>query len=335
MKEALFYEMLENKKIQCNLCPHNCIILPGKRGNCRARENKDGKLVSLVYGKLVSANPDPIEKKPLYHFLPRTKAYSIATTGCNFHCLFCQNWEISQADAEDIPYAEMTPEQVVEEAIRTGCKSIAYTYIEPNVFYEFILDTAKIAKKRGLKNIMVTNGYLNPEPTKKLYKYIDAANIDLKGFTEEFYKKICKGKLEPVLDCIKQINKMNVHIELTNMIIPGFNDDMKTIKKMCLWIKENLGDDCPLHFSRFFPVYKMLDVEPTPIETLKKAYDTAKKAGLKYVYVGNVADDEHRNTFCPKCSSELIKRSYFAVIENKLKNGKCFNCAFNIKGVWS
>jgi len=333
MKEAMFYDKLGKKLVHCNLCPNNCTITPDNYGNCKARKNVDGKLYSMVYGEPISVAVDPIEKKPLFHFLPGTDAYSIGTTGCNLHCKFCQNWQISQAYPEDRPGLSLPPKEVIENALIQKCKTIAYTYTEPTIFYEYVYDTAKLARKKKLKNILVTNGFINKEPAEKLFENIDAANLDLKGFTEEYYQKFCSAKLKPVLETLKLLHKMNVWIEITNLMIPGLNDDMQKVKEMCEWIKKNLGTNYPLHFSRFFPQYKMMDVQPTPYETLKKAHEVAKKVGLKYVYVGNVPEDEYNHTYC-KCGDVVIKRKYFEITENNLKNGKCAKCKAKIDGVW-
>lgn len=289
----------------------------------------------MVYATPVSVAVDPIEKKPLFHFLPGTESYSLGTTGCNLGCLFCQNASISQAFPEDMLGIYLPPEEIVKNALRENCKSISYTYTEPTIFYEYVYDTARLAKKKKLKNVMVTNGFINPEPTKQLYKYIDAANVDLKGFSEEFYKNVCFARLQSVLETLKLLDKMNIWIEITNLIIPGLNDDMKNIKEMCEWIKNELGAGYPLHFSRFFPCYKMMDRQPTPFETLKEAYQIAKKTGLKYVYVGNVPEEEYNHTYCPKCNETIIKRTkYFQVSEDRIKNGRCPKCKTKIEGIW-
>lgn len=333
--EALFYKKLQDKKVHCQLCPHYCVISPDNYGKCKARKNIDGKLYSRVYASPVSVAIDPIEKKPLFHFLPGTDSYSVGTTGCNLKCLFCQNFSISQAFPEDMPGISLLPEEIISNALRESCLSISYTYNEPSIFYEYVYDTAQIARKKKLKNVMVTNGFINPEPAKQLYKYIDAANVDLKGFTEEYYKNICSARLQPVLETLKLLDKMGVWLEITNLMIPGLNDDMKKVEEMCEWIKDNLGTGYPLHFSRFYPCYKMLDRTPTPFETLKKAYQTAKKVGIKYVYVGNVPEEEYNHTYCPKCSETVIKRtSFFQISENNLKNGNCPKCKTKIEGVW-
>lgn len=334
MKEAFYYKKIRDDILQCNLCPRYCVIKEGGRGNCGVRINKEGKLYLMVYGKPCSIHTDPIEKKPLFHFLPGTMSYSIGTAGCNLHCLQCQNWNISQCKPEEVPSLDLLPEKAVKETIKNNCKSISYTYTEPiGTAAEYVLDIAKIAKKRGIKNVAVSNGFINPEPLKELCKYIDAANIDLKG-NAEFYKKATGAKIEPVLEALRLYKKYKVWLEVTNLIIPGYNDNEKEIKKMCLWIKNNLDINTPLHFSRFFPNYKMLDIKETPQQILIKAKEIANKVGLRYVYIGNVYLDKAENTYCYNCDELLIERIGFDVLENNIKNGKCFNCKEKITGVW-
>jgi len=332
MKQALYWKKLKDTSIQCQLCPKFCTLKNNETGNCRVRKNIDGTLYSLVYARPVSAYIDPIEKKPLFHFLPGTTAYSIGTAGCNLHCKFCQNWSISQANPEDIPSRELPPEKVVQDAEKNSCSSIAYTYTEPNIFYEYVLDTAKLAKNKGIKNVMITNAFINEAPVRELYRYIDAVNIDFKAFDEEFYKEICDGQLKPILKAIKLIKKTGAWMELTNLVIPTLNDDIKKIKQLCIWIKENLGKDTPLHFSRFFPDYMLRNLPPTKPETLNKIYETAKDAGLNHVYIGNMITDKE-STFCPRCGTPVIKRFGFQILENKLKKGKC-PCGEKIAGIW-
>jgi pyruvate formate lyase activating enzyme len=335
MKEALHYQRLEKKAVHCHLCPTNCIIQPDNFGNCGARKNISGTLFSMVYGRPVSIAVDPIEKKPLYHFLPGSHSLSIGTLGCNLHCLHCQNYDISQAKAEDFDTKELLPQDIVKLAQEKNCKSISYTYNEPTIFFEYVIETAKLAKKQGIKNIMVTNGYINKEPLRELYPYIDAANIDLKSIDEKFYIDICKVKLKPVLEAIKEIKKLGTWIELTNLIIPGYNDKDKQIKKLVQWVKKTLGTKTPLHFSAFHPTYKMLDEVRTPDSTLIMAKDIAKKQGLKYVYLGNTSLDNGGTTFCPKCKKPVIERGWFQVITNKVKNSKCPYCQEKIDGVFA
>ncbi len=333
LKEALYYRKLKNNLVKCNLCPRFCVIKHGERGNCGARGNIDGKLFSLVYNKPCSVALDPIEKKPFYHFLPGSKSLSIATVGCNLHCLHCQNWEISQAKVDDVPYLQVSPQQVIQQAKTKQAQSISYTYTEPTVFYEYMLDIAQLAKKEKLKNNIVSNGFINSLPLKKLCASIDAANIDLKG-NALFYEKMCQGKIEPVLESIKLLHQKGVWLELTNLIIPGYNDSVEEIKHMIAWILENLGKDVPLHFSAFYPCYKATNIKPTPPEFLMKARVIAKNLGLNYVYTGNIADAEGSTTFCPKCGAKVITRQGFHVIDNKLSNGKCPFCKEKIAGVW-
>jgi pyruvate formate lyase activating enzyme len=284
MYECVLYKKLPNKNVQCIACNHKCIIREGKRGICRVRENDEGKLFLLVYGLVISENIDPIEKKPLYHFLPKTKTYSIGTVGCNFQCDFCQNHDISQL--RKIMGKETTPEQIVERAIKTGCKSISYTYNEPTIFAEFVKDTAVLAREKGLKNILVTNGYMTRECLEFFGDYIDAMNIDLKSFNEKFYNKLCKAKSKPVLDTIKLAHEKGIHIELTTLIVPGENDSPKEFEKIAKFIS-GIDKNIPWHISRFFPMYNMKDKEMTSLESLKKAYEVGKKY-LNYIYLGNV-----------------------------------------------
>ncbi len=335
MKEALFYKKLKSKQVQCELCPKYCVITDGNRGNCGVRENKEGKLFTLVYAKACSANLDPILKKPFYHFLPGEMAFSIATVGCNLHCKFCQNWTISQAKPEDVSAMDLPPTAVVEETKRANARIISYTYVEPVIFYEYMLDAAKLAKKAGLRNTIVSNGFINPEPLKQLCKYIDAANIDLKSISDKFYRETCGAWLAPVLETIKTLHKKGIWLELTNLIIPTLNDSLKDIKALIAWVKKNVGLDVPLHFTAFYPCYKLAHLPPTPPEILLKARQLALKAGLKYVYAGNILNVETNSTYCPKCRKLLIRRIGFTVAENNIEKGKCKFCGESIAGVWS
>lgn len=332
--EAMYYESLPGKMVRCNLCPNRCILSPGQIGICKARKNIDGKLYSIVYGKVAAVHLDPIEKKPLYHFLPGTKTYSIATTGCNLRCKFCQNWQIAQVFPWEVKTIDMTPEQVVENALKAGAKSIAFTYTEPVVFYEFMLNTAKLAKEKGLKTVMITSGYINPEPLKNLLKYLDAVKIDFKGFSDKFYQKMTMGHVQPVLDAMKIVKQSGKWLEIVNLVIPGENDSEEDIRNLALWVKENLGEDVPVHFTRFHPDYKLLNTPPTPIETLKKARKIAMEVGLKYVYTGNVYDPEGSTTYCPDSGEVAIKREGFFVVENNLdEEGRC-SSGEKIPGIW-
>jgi pyruvate formate lyase activating enzyme len=334
LKEAMYYKKLDEKTVQCLLCPRSCVLKNGMRGFCRAREPKDGKHYTLVYGNPTAVHVDPIEKKPLFHFLPATPVFSIATAGCNYRCKNCQNWQISQSPPEDTYNEYLPPDTVVSAAIKYGCPSIAYTYTEPLIFYEYMLDTAKVAKAYGIRNTIHTNGAFNPEPAEEISLYLDAANVDLKGFTQEFYSKIPEGYLDSVLNTIKIFRKNHVHVEITNLIVPTYNDDMKTIRKMCQWIRDGVGKGTPLHFSRFHPTYKLKNLSPTPTKTLEEARTVAMKEGLEYVYIGNLAGHEAENTYCPRDAKVLIRRKGYHILENNIVNGKCKFCGLEIPGVW-
>lgn len=333
MKEAAYYSKLAKGVVRCSLCPRSCTIKQGDFGLCNVRKNIDGKLFSMVYAKPCAMHIDPIEKKPLYHFLPGEKAFSIATIGCNFFCGFCQNWQISKASIEDVEtdYDEFLPDEVVDECKKRNCKIISYTYTEPTIFYEYMIDIAKLGKKAGLRNTIVSNGYINEAPLRELCKFIEGANIDLKGFDDDFYKKVCQGRLDPVLRTLRILHDEGVWVEITNLVVPGLNDDFKKIEEMCKWISKELGREVPLHFSRFHPDYKMIDATPTPLETLNKAKEIADQY-LDYVYIGNVGGES--DTLCPECGSVLIRRSMLNLLENNLVNGKCFKCKRKIEGVW-
>lgn len=333
-KLSPFYTSLEGGEIQCELCPHRCRVSRGKRGLCRVRENRDGKYYSLVYENPCAIHPDPIEKKPFFHVLPGTISYSLATAGCNFQCKFCQNWEISQASPEDVFSYEVPAEMIVKKAKEVGAHSVAYTYVEPTVFYEYMLDIAELTKKAGLLNVTHSNGFINPTPLRNLCKVLDAANIDLKGFSESFYRELCSGELHPVLETLKILKQEKVHLEITNLMIPTKNDEMSSIREMCLWIRKELGPDTPIHFSRFYPLYKLRTLPPTPVSTLEKARAVALSAGLEYVYIGNIPGHEAENTFCPKCKKKIIQRTGYMVGEIHMKAGKCKFCGKPIPGIW-
>ena len=333
LKEALFWKKLRDQNVACQLCPKFCVIKNSERGNCGTRTNINGTLYSVVYGKPCSIAIDPIEKKPFYHFLPSSKSLSIGTVGCNLHCQHCQNWQISQARFEDVPHLEVLPESIIQQAKANNVKSISFTYTEPTVFYEYMLDIAKLAKKEKIKCTLVSNGYINPAPLKKLIPYIKTANIDLKG-TTLFYEKVCDGKIQHVLETLKLLKQKKVWLEITNLIIPGYNDTSEEIKETVSWIKENLGTETPLHFSAFYPCYKLTNVPATQPEFLFKARAIAKQQGLKFIYTGNIKDEEGSTTFCPKCNYPIIKRRNFNVVENKLKRGKCPNCKEKLPGIW-
>ncbi|HHT9128337.1 MAG TPA: AmmeMemoRadiSam system radical SAM enzyme, partial [Candidatus Wujingus californicus] len=321
MKEAMFFEKLENEKVKCNLCRHHCIIANGKKGICRVRENHEGILYSLVYRKLISDNIDPIEKKPLYHFYPGTTSFSIATVGCNFRCLNCQNYEISQLpkDHEQIIGRDIAPEKIVEDALSYNCKSISYTYTEPTIFFEYAYEVAKIASSKSIKNVFVTNGYITRGALKEIKPYLHAANIDLKSFSNETYKKICGAKLEEVLDCIRSYKEMGIWIEITTLIIPEVNDSISELKQIANFIC-SVGPEIPWHVSRFYPRYRLIEKPPTPIELLSTARQIGIEAGLRYVYEGNVPGDGGENTYCYKCKKLLIKRYGYQILINNIVN---------------
>jgi len=299
------------------------------------RENRDGRLTTLVYARPCTWHVDPIEKKPLYHFLPGASAFSIATAGCNFECLYCQNWEISQARPEDLESFDMPPEKVVDMAAKSGSSCIAYTYNEPSIFYEYMYDTCKLARDSGIRNLDITNGFLNVEPLIELCRVMDAANVDLKGYSEDFYQKVCSGQLQPVLDYLVTMKERGVWIEITNLVVPTLNDREEMISDMCDWIVENLGTDCPLHFSRFSPKYKLVHLPYTPVQILERAREIALEKGIKYVYIGNVAGHQASNTYCHSCGQMLIQRVGFAVLMNKMDGDRCGFCGAKIPGVWS
>ncbi|NQU15528.1 MAG: AmmeMemoRadiSam system radical SAM enzyme [Desulfobacteraceae bacterium] len=333
-KLSPYFTGLGGGKIQCDLCPRRCILPEGKRGFCRVRENRQGKCYSLVYGVPCAIHLEPIEKKPFFHVLPGTKSLSIATAGCNFDCKFCQNWEIALASPEDVYNYQVSPEKAVMRAKDMKAHSIAYSYVEPTIFYEYMLDMSRAAKNAGLLNVMHSNGFINEVPLRNLCKVLDAAQIDLKGFTEAFYRKLCGGELAPVLETLKTLRQENVHLEITNLVIPTKNDDMSLIREMCLWVKKALGTDTPVHFSRFYPLHKLRRLPPTPIATLENAREVALSSGLEYVYIGNIPSHEAWNTFCPRCKKIVIQRMGYMIEAIRLKGGKCQYCGRPIPGIW-
>ncbi len=321
-------------RVKCFLCPRECELKNNERGDCRSRLNIDGKLKSLVYGKPCAVHVDPIEKKPLYHYLPGTKSFSIATAGCNLHCMYCQNWEISQREPENTRKMDLLPEEVVRQAMETDCKTIAYTYSEPVIFFEYAADTGRLAHKNGLLNVWVTAAYINPEPLKEAVSFIDAANIDLKGITDKFYASVCKGTLDPVLNAIKTMKQKGVWVELTNLVVPTYNDTKEDFSKLCDWILKNVGNEVPLHFSRFWPMYQLKNLPPTPEEVLMGAREVAMSKGMHYVYVGNVPGHEGNNTYCPVCKKIVIARRGYMILEYNIVGGKCKFCSHSIAGKW-
>jgi pyruvate formate lyase activating enzyme len=335
--EAYLYEALGDKKVKCNLCGHRCVIKDGRRGICGVRQNEDGILKTLVYGKLIARHIDPIEKKPLFHFLPGTLSYSIATVGCNFRCRFCQNADIAQmpADHQGMIMGDVyTASAVVDAAQSGGCRSISYTYTEPTVFFEFAYETAKLAHERGICNVFVTNGYMTAEALEMINPYLDAANVDLKAFSDKYYKELCGAGLRHVQATLKLMKSRGIFVEVTTLIVPGLNDDAAELKGLAEFIAQDLGPETPWHISRFHPTYKLIDRPPTPVKTLIKARDIGLKAGLRYVYTGNVPGNAAENTFCYSCGEKVIERWGFQVGKLRLKNSQCEKCGAHIDGVW-
>ncbi len=332
-REAMFYTPTA-KGLKCQICPNQCQIKPEENGDCRTRYHKDDKLYTIAYGNPCAVHVDPIEKKPLYHFLPQSNAFSIATAGCNLACLNCQNWEISQANPLETRNQDLMPESVVENANHYDCRSIAYTYSDPVAFYEYTYDTAKIARLKGIKNILVSAGYINEEPLRKLAQFTDAANIDLKSYSNEVYEMLNAGTLQPVLDTLTYLKDAGVWLEITNLVVPSWTDDLEMIKKMCAWLAENGFEETPLHFSRFHPQYKLAQLPSTSRKTLEKAREMAMSSGLFYVYLGNLPGTGAESTYCPACKRMLIERKGFTILKNKIQHGKCPDCSAPISGVW-
>lgn len=335
IKEAMFYEKLAEKEIKCHLCPKECVIGDRERGWCGVRENREGVYYTLVYGNPCSMNNDPIEKKPFFHFMPGTRSFSIATAGCNMSCKFCQNWEISQSRPEETQNYQLPPADAVAVAKENNSKSIAYTYSEPTVFYEYMLDTAKLGRKAGLKNVVVSAGYIKPEPMKLLCEHVDAVKIDLKSMREKFYYDICKAELKPVLETLKVLRDSGIWYEIVYLVVTSLNDSDAELKDTARWIYDNLGPDVPLHFSRFYPMYQLRNLPPTDNQKLRNARNMAMDIGLKYVYIGNVAGDDGESTFCPKCKKLIIKRERYFIRQNNIVKGKCKWCGEKIPGFWS
>lgn len=358
MEPARYWEKMAGAAVKCSLCPAGCSIEEGSRGACRARWNHEGELFALTYARPLAVSPDPIEKKPLFHVLPGAGAFSIAAAGCNLGCVFCQNWTISQAFpeksdfyvllegrlvhkkgfADNLPggaaFSFVGPEVVARAAEANGCETVAYTYTEPTVFYEYMLDCAREARKRGLRNLWITCGYISEAPLRELCKWMDAANVDLKGFSERFYREYCGARLKPVLDALKVMKSEGLWVEITNLVIPGANDSDEMLRDLSRWVAVEMGPDTPLHFSRFHPDFKLTDRSPTPVKTLERAREIARAEGLRYVYIGNIPFKDGETTFCPSCGKALIVRRGFEVEKNVLKDGRCPSCSAAVAGIW-
>jgi pyruvate formate lyase activating enzyme len=333
--EAKYYKKLEEKEIECLLCPHECKVGDRERGYCGCRENRDGTYYTLVHSYACSANVDPIEKKPLFHFLPGSKAFSIATAGCNLNCKFCQNWEISQVRPEQVQSIYLPPNDVASYAQESGSKSITYTYSEPTVFYEYMLNCASAGRRNGIKSVVITAGYINHDPLMELIREVDAVKVDFKGFTEKYYQDICHGTLKPVMDTLVDLSRSGVWHEIVYLMVPTLNDNLDDIRSMCRWMVKDLGQDVPVHFTRFQPMYLLKNLPPTPISSLENARKIAYEEGMNFVYIGNVPGHEGENTYCPACKRVVIGRVGFTIQEMNLKDGKCIFCGKVIPGVWS
>jgi pyruvate formate lyase activating enzyme len=333
LKEAAYYTTTA-RGIKCQLCPNECDIKLGEKGDCRTRIRKGDKLFTTAYSNPCAINIDPIEKKPLFHFHPSSTAYSVAIAGCNLVCLNCQNWNISQTSPDKTKNYSLSPKDLVEQASENNCKSIAYTYSEPVVFFEYMRDSAILARQKNIKNVMVSNGYINEKPLLELVSCIDAANIDLKAFSDEIYQKLTAGKLEPILRTLKILKEQKVWLEITNLVVPSWTDDLKMIREMCKWLTSNGFEDTPIHFSRFHPMYKLTQLPPTPVATLENARKIAQSEGLNYVYTGNVPGSKSSNTICPSCGNTIIERRGFMIMKQLIKDGKCSICGKSIPGIW-
>ncbi len=334
-EEAMYYTELENERVRCDLCFRNCKIGPGKRGYCGVRKNHQGKLFSLVYGNMATVTVGPVEKKPLHQYKPGAQANNYGTAGCNLSCLFCHNWRLSQQKLEELDgYDHFLPEEALDYAVHRDVKLLSFTYNEPTVFYEFMLETAKIARKAGLGVNVNTNAMLQEKPLKELFEFADSATVDLKGFSQEFYREICEGELQPVLENLKLLKEMGIWVEVVNLVIPGLNDDEELIKEMSRWLYEELGPETPLHLNRFMPAYRLQNISPTPVGTLETARKIAADQGLNYVYIGNVPGHTFNSTFCPECNSIVIQRHHFSIREMNIEEGKCKSCGYGIAGIW-
>lgn len=333
-REAMFYTVLDRNRVRCDLCNRNCLITNGGRGFCRNRENREGRLYSLVYGRAAGLQIDPVEMEPMHHMLPGHRNLCVFTASCNFRCLHCQNWHISQKSPEEISARNLSPSEIVRIAKNRDCKSISHSINEPTVFYEYMLDIGAHARRNGLLTLFHTNGYIASKPLRTILKHMDGVTVDLKAFNEEFYRDISSASLEPVLNTLRIIKEEDKHMEIVNLVIPTLNDNSSDIRKMCAWIRENLGDDVPLHFNRFAPKYKLTDLPFTPVKTLETAAHIAHGAGLKYVYIGNVPGHRRNSTYCPGCEKLLIHRTHFSVLSVNMTRGSCNYCGYHIQGIW-
>jgi pyruvate formate lyase activating enzyme len=334
VKEAYFYTRLGNGKVRCGTCPHQCTVMPGNRGKCQTKVNIAGKLYTISYGNPCVVHVDPVEKKPLLHFYPGTKAFSLAVAGCNFHCLNCQNWEISQTSPDRTRNYNMSPEDVVSSAVQYGCKSIAYTYSEATTFFEYMVDISAKAHEAGIKNIWVSNGYISQEALNRLCDVIDGASVNLKSFSEKTYWDLNGGHLAPVLETFRTLHRRGIWIELINLVVPTYTDDMEMIKRMCGWVVDNLGPGYPVHFSRFFPQYKLIHLPPTPVEVLEEAKEKALQQGIHHVYIGNVPGGCDQ-TLCPACKKTVVERRGYTLVANHTRQGHCAFCQTVLGGRWA
>ncbi len=334
VQEAYFYESLKGETVRCNTCPHKCVIAPGDRGQCRTKVNIGGKLHTISYANPCTINVDPVEKKPLLHFYPGSRTFSLAVAGCNFRCLNCQNWEISQTSPDKTRNHDLPPDQVVSMASRYGCQAIAFTYSEATTFFEYMVDTAAIAKTKGIKNIWVSNAYISQAALDRLCDVIDGASVNLKSFSDDVYRKLTGGSLKPVLETFETLHERNVWMEIINLVVPTYTDDLDEIAKMCDWIVDHLGPSYPLHFSRFFPKYRLKRLPPTPLAVLKEAKKVAQRAGLEHVYLGNVPGGCD-TTRCPNCKTAVIERRGYRLLTNHLASGKCPSCRAPVAGRWA
>ena len=333
VKEASHWKPLSRNRVQCNLCPRQCSVSEGSRGFCGVRENREGKYYTLIYGRPCTAHNDPIEKKPLFHYLPGSRAFSIATAGCNIECLFCQNWNISQAAPEDLEMYDMPPEKVVALARAARCETIAHTYNEPVITFEYMIECARLGREAGIPAVMISNGFIQEKPMRELAAQLGAVKIDLKAFTEEYYRDTCNGRLQPVLDTLKVLKSEKIWFEIVVLLVTGLNDSADEIKRMTAWIVRELSPDVPVHFSRYFPQYK-LTLPQTPVKTMERAYETAKAEGCNFVYVGNIELPGKADTVCPNCGEHVIRRLGMMVRKNRLDDGKCPECGRAIPGIW-